>query len=123
MILGRVRLFEARDDVSGGLARAVLGPGQDVAVLQDDGDGLLLDGAGLFETLLEDAHEELALEEEVLELPALGLRDVLGLVAGVLGGGGEAVPPRASAGDGVPVGRIGLLNGGHFVAVVSLFFL
>lgn len=119
VILGRVRLFEARDDVSGGLARAVLGPGQDVAVLQDDRDGLLLDGAGLFESLLEDAHEELPLQEEVLEVPPLGLRDVLGLVAAVLGGGDEAVAVRSGTGDGLPTRW--LLNGGHFVSSAVLF--
>ena len=121
VILGRVRLFEARDDVSGGLARAVLGPGQDVAVLQNNGDGLLLDGAGLFESLLEDAHEELPLQEEVLEVPPLGLRDVLGPVAVVLGGGDEAVAVRSGTGDGLPTRWLLLLNGGHLVSSAILF--
>ena len=122
MILGRVRLFEARDDVSGGLARAVLGPGQDVAVLQNNGDGLLLDGAGLFESLLEDAHEKLPLQEEVLEVPPLGLRDVLGPVAVVLGGGDEAVAVRSGTGDGLPTRwLLLLLNGGHFASSAVLF--
>ena len=36
-----------------------------------DGNGLLLDGGGSLETLLEDAHEELALEEVILKLVTL----------------------------------------------------
>ena len=44
----------------------------------------------LLETLLEDAHEELALEEEILKVATFRLGDVGGLEPLVFGGGGEA---------------------------------
>jgi hypothetical protein len=61
------------------------GAHQDVAARERNGDALLLDGAGGLEALLVDAHEQLALEEVVLEAVALGRGHILRLIAVVLG--------------------------------------
>ncbi len=58
-------------------ALTVLGPRKNVSASEGDGDGLLLDGRGLLKALLEDAHEQLALEVVVLKVVTLGVRDVL----------------------------------------------
>ena len=77
LVAARVEALEDRDAEGRGLARAVLGAREDVAARQRDRDRLLLDRRGPLEPLLVDAHEELALEEVVLELVALGAGDVL----------------------------------------------
>lgn len=72
-----VYALERGDDEGGRLSGAVLGSREDVAAGQGHGDGLFLDGGRLLEAGLEDAHHELALDEEVFELEALGRRDIL----------------------------------------------
>ena len=62
-----------------------------IAVLENDRDRLFLNGGRFFKALLKDSHEEFPLEEEILKVSALGLSDILGLVAGVFCGGDEAV--------------------------------
>ena len=62
-----------------------LGPGEDVPAGERDGDAGLLDGARLLPALLEDAHQKLPLETEVLELAALRVRHVRSLLPTVLG--------------------------------------
>lgn len=72
-----VGLLKTGDDERGRLAGPVFGPRQNVAILQNDGDGLLLDRRRAFEALLKDPHEQLALQEVVLEVLPLGLGHVL----------------------------------------------
>mmetsp|Transcript_15818 Transcript_15818/g.40766 ORF Transcript_15818/g.40766 Transcript_15818/m.40766 type:complete len:470 (-) Transcript_15818:225-1634(-) len=91
--LGGVRLLEHGDDEGGGLSRAVLRAGQDVAPRERDWDRLLLDGRGTLKARLEDAHQQLTLEEVVLELVALGRGDVLRLGAHILRGERQTVLP------------------------------
>ncbi len=50
-----------------GLARAGLGAGEQVAAVEDGGDGLLLDGGGGFVALLAHGTQQLRHEAEVLE--------------------------------------------------------
>lgn len=50
-------LLEDGDDERSGLAGSVFGAGEDVFSGEGDGDGFLLNGGRLFETLFEDAHE------------------------------------------------------------------
>jgi len=78
LIAGRVHPLQDGDRERGRLARPVLGAREDVPPRQRDGDGFLLDGGRLVEAVLVDAHEELPLEEVVLEFIALGAGDVLG---------------------------------------------
>ena len=68
-----------------------LGPCEDISILQHDRDGLLLDGRGFLKTLFEYTHQQFPLEEEVLEVSSLGLRDIFRLVASVLLGRDEPI--------------------------------
>eukprot|EP00760_Papus_ankaliazontas_P008881 PhM_4_TR13942/c4_g1_i1/m.5384 len=104
-----VHLLERRDDEGGGLAGAVLGARHDVLAGEGDGDGLLLDGRGALEALLEDAHEQLALEEVVLEGHLAARADVVRLHARVLGWCDETLLPVVSL-----VVRRGVGCVGHF---------
>lgn len=61
-----------------------LGPCEDISILQHDRDGLLLDGRGFLKTLFKYTHQQLPLEEEVLEVSSLGLSDIFRLVPSVL---------------------------------------
>lgn len=93
-----VDTLEGGDDEGGGLSSSVLGAGEDVATGEGDGDGFLLNGGGTLElwrekqvntrekteekerithTGLEDTHQQLSLEEVVLELVTLGVGDIL----------------------------------------------
>jgi hypothetical protein len=92
-----VDTLEGRDDEGGGLSRSVLGTSEDVATGEGDGDGFFLNGRGTLElrtqvmsgirrrkrreegthTGLKDTHQQLALEEVVLELVTLGVGDIL----------------------------------------------
>jgi hypothetical protein len=76
-ILAGVHLLQHGDGEGRRLARAILGASQYVSACQCDGDALLLDGGGFFEALLIDAHQQLTLEEIILEVVALGSRDIL----------------------------------------------
>mmetsp|Transcript_59395 Transcript_59395/g.173770 ORF Transcript_59395/g.173770 Transcript_59395/m.173770 type:complete len:237 (-) Transcript_59395:304-1014(-) len=84
-VLGGRALLEQRDDEGAGLAGAVLGARQHGLPRQGDRDAILLDRRGLLVALLEDPHEELALEVVVLEVVALRRRHVLRLHAVVHG--------------------------------------
>ncbi len=75
--LGGINTFKGRDAEGRCLARAIFGSRQDVPALQGDRYALLLDWRGLLEALLIDASEQLAFQEEVLELAAFGVEDVL----------------------------------------------
>lgn len=59
MVALGVGLFYAGDDESRGFPSAILRAGEQVAALQHDRDGLLLDGRRPFKALLVDAHQEL----------------------------------------------------------------
>jgi hypothetical protein len=92
-----VDTLEGRNDEGGGLSRSVLGTSEDVATGESDGDGFFLNGRGTLElrtqvmsgirrrkrreegthTGLKDTHQQLALEEVVLELVTLGVGDIL----------------------------------------------
>lgn len=50
---------------------------EDISSGQSDRDGLLLDRTWSFETGLEDSHEQLSLEEVVLEFVSFGVEDIL----------------------------------------------
>mmetsp|Transcript_10482 Transcript_10482/g.24423 ORF Transcript_10482/g.24423 Transcript_10482/m.24423 type:complete len:270 (+) Transcript_10482:1237-2046(+) len=63
-----VGLLKARDDKRRGLAGAVLGASEHIPVLQDDRDRPLLYRRWPLEPLLENTHEELALQEVVLKI-------------------------------------------------------
>lgn len=67
-----IHLLQHGDAKGSCLAGAVLGAGEHVAPHQRDGYALLLDGRRLFKALLKDAHQQLALQEVVLEIIALG---------------------------------------------------
>ena len=64
---GRVEVLEDGQDERGGLARAGLGAGQQVAAGQDERDGRGLDGGGLGVALVRDGAEELGRQPEVIE--------------------------------------------------------
>ena len=86
-------LLEDRDDEGGGLTSTVLGTGEDVLTGEGDGDGFFLDGRRLFETLLEDTHQEFALQEVVFEVDVTTGNDILGLFAVVLGRSNQVISP------------------------------
>lgn len=75
--LGGVYFLQHWDAEGCCLACAVLGPSQDITACQGDGDAFFLNGGGLFKALLVDAHQELPLQEIVLEIVALGGGHVL----------------------------------------------
>ena len=77
LVAGRVEPLEHRDAEGRGFSGPVLRAREDVAARERDRDRLLLDGRWPLEALFVDSHEELALEEVVLELVALGAGDVL----------------------------------------------
>lgn len=97
--LRSIRLLQAGDNVRSRLPRPVLGSGQDIPILKNDGNGLFLNGGRLFKSLLEYTHEELSLEEEIFKVSSLGLRDVLGLVTFIFLGGSETIFVGSRAGD------------------------
>jgi hypothetical protein len=72
-----VDAFEGRDDEGGGLSGAVLCSCKDVSSGEGYRDGLFLDRRRLLETRLEDAHHELALDEEIFEFEAFGRGNIL----------------------------------------------
>ena len=102
-----VDLLQNGDGVGTSLSGAVLGPGEDVPSAERHRDGGLLDGRRLVPALLEDAHQQLALQAEVLELVALGVGDVGRLLAGVLRGDLELGLPASSAAARVGPGDCG----------------
>lgn len=77
LVAGNVDPLQDGNAESGGLACAVLSTRKDVPACESDGDALLLDWGGLFEALFKDPHQQLALEEVVLEIIALGCCDIL----------------------------------------------
>lgn len=82
-----VNLLEGGDNEGGCFSGAVFGTGEDVAFGEGKGDGFFLDGRGLFEAGLEDAHEEFTSDGHVLEFEALGCGDIFCLWARVPGWG------------------------------------
>ena len=56
IVLLHVRLLEAWNNERRGLARAVFRARQHISILQNDGNGALLDGRRLLEALLENPH-------------------------------------------------------------------
>mmetsp|Transcript_1791 Transcript_1791/g.4137 ORF Transcript_1791/g.4137 Transcript_1791/m.4137 type:complete len:435 (-) Transcript_1791:147-1451(-) len=92
-VLGGLDTLQDGDDVGGRLSRAVLGAREEVAAGESDRDALLLDGRGLVEAFLVDAHEELPLEVKVFKLAAFRVGDVAGSEPRVLGGQLEPVLP------------------------------
>jgi len=72
-----VDLFEGRNDEGGGLAGTVLGASENVAASESYGYALFLNWRRLLETSLEDAHEQIPLQAELLELQTLGVGHVL----------------------------------------------
>lgn len=85
-ILVLVNLFDGGDTERSGLARSVLGSGQNVASRQGDGNTLFLDGRRTLETLLVYAHEQLALQKIILELVPFGRGHILRPVTGICRG-------------------------------------
>ena len=77
VLLGDVDFLDARNYEGSSLASAVLGTCKDIAPCKNDGDRFFLDRAWLFKALLEDTHEELALQIVVLKLVALGRSHIL----------------------------------------------
>jgi hypothetical protein len=59
--------LQHRQSEAGGLAGAGLRRAEQVPALQNDGDGLRLDGGGLGIALLGDCAEQLGTEPEILE--------------------------------------------------------
>mmetsp|Transcript_29883 Transcript_29883/g.63645 ORF Transcript_29883/g.63645 Transcript_29883/m.63645 type:complete len:297 (-) Transcript_29883:361-1251(-) len=92
-VLGGLDTLQDGDDVGGRLSRAVLGAREEVAAGEGDRNALLLDGRGLVEAFLVDAHEELPLEVKVFKLAAFRVGDVAGSEPRVLGGQLEPVLP------------------------------
>ncbi len=102
LVLCGIDLLQHRNAEGSRFARSVLGPGKDVTARERDGDGLFLDGRGRLRTgttttgselqteeqhgfvephleaLLENPHQQLPLQEVVLELAALRGGDILG---------------------------------------------
>ncbi len=72
-----VDLFQCGDDEGGGLAGAVLGTSEDVTARKGYRYALFLNRGGLFEAGLKDAHEQVPLQAELLELQALGVGHIL----------------------------------------------
>ena len=66
----RVHAFESGNDESRGLSGAILRSRKNVSSCESDGNSLLLNWRRLLEACLEDAHHELTLDKEVLELEA-----------------------------------------------------
>ena len=77
VVLFEVDLFERGDDEGSGLSGSVLCTGKNISSSEGNGYGFFLDRRWALEASLEDAHEQLALQEVVLKLVALGCRDVL----------------------------------------------
>ena len=67
VVLGGIHLLQGRNQKGGGLSSSVLRSGEHIAVHQDLWDGLFLDGRRRLESLLVDAHQELALQIVILE--------------------------------------------------------
>ena len=76
-----VDLLEGGDDERSGLACAILGTCEDVALSEGGGDGFLLDGRRLLKAGFKDTHEKFAAKEHVLELDALSRSYIFGLRA------------------------------------------
>jgi hypothetical protein len=72
-----VDAFEGGDDESSGLSGAVFCSCKDVSSGEGYRDGLFLNRRRLLETRFEDAHHELALDEEVFEFEAFGRGNIL----------------------------------------------
>ncbi len=85
-----VDLVEERDDEGAGLARAVLGAGDDALAGDDEGDGLLLDGGGDEVAGLGEGEDDVLLQLQFDEVLVLGGADVL------RGCGGTFVCSRSS---------------------------
>lgn len=79
LCLGALRVYalECGDDEGGSLSGAVLRSRQDVSAGQSHWDRFFLDRRRLLEPSFEDAHHELALDEEVLKLKAFCCGDIL----------------------------------------------
>jgi hypothetical protein len=73
----RVDSLKGGDDEGSSLASTILGSGKDVSAGEGNGYRFFLNGGGLLESGLENAHHQLALNVEVLELEALGGSNVL----------------------------------------------
>jgi hypothetical protein len=59
--------LQQRQGEAGGLAGAGLGAGEDIAALQDDGNGLRLDGRGLGIAFVRDGADQLGAQAEPFE--------------------------------------------------------
>jgi hypothetical protein len=74
---GDVDPLEGGNDEGGGLARAVLCAGENVALGESKGDGLFLNGRGTLKAFFENAHEQFAAEVHVFPFHVRFLCDVL----------------------------------------------
>merc|ERR1719261_1113637 len=88
-----LQLLQQRNAEGSSLARPILGAREDVLAREGDGNALFLDGRRHFVPLLEDTHQQLPLEEVVLELVALRRGHVLSLGAHVLRGAVDLLLP------------------------------
>jgi len=84
VVLGGIDLLNEGNGVGSGLARAVLGPRDQVFTLKGDGDGLLLNGGGVLVAHFINAQLNLLRKAKVLPGEALGRRHILRLVPRVL---------------------------------------
>jgi len=95
LVLGDVDALEDRNDVGARFAGAVLGAREYVAAGESDRYARLLNGRRILPALLEDAHEELALEAVVLELVAFRCRHITSFDSLVLWGQRELGLPAS----------------------------
>jgi hypothetical protein len=89
LVLAGVHALQHRDAEGRGLAGAILCAGQDIAPSQRDGDALLLNGRWLLKPLLKNAHQQLALQEIVFKVVALGVGHILWRAGGARRGVGK----------------------------------
>ena len=76
-ILGDVAPLEDGNGVSACLAGSILGPGENVATSECDGDAGFLDGGRLLPAFLKNTHQQRTLQAEVLKLVALCIGHIL----------------------------------------------
>lgn len=76
-ILLRIDAFQRWNDEGSSFTGAVLRSCKNIATRQSDRNGFFLNGRGLLETGFENAHHELALDEELLEIETFRVRDIL----------------------------------------------
>ena len=78
-VLGRVSFLQTGDDKCGSFPGSILCTSQDISVLENNRDASLLHWRRPLESFFEDPHEELPLEEIILEVLATGRRHIGGL--------------------------------------------